>query len=61
MLANYDAIVILPMYGLFGAIWKPDSGRVACKTYISFVGNFHLTKTENKTKKSVTKLSHYCF
>ena len=35
--------VIFPIYGLFGAIRKPDSGRIVCKTY--------LIKTENRTKK----------
>ena len=34
MSANYDVIVIFPIYGQFGAIWKPDSERIACKTYI---------------------------
>ena len=34
MSANYDIIVIFPIYDQFGAIWKPDSGRTACKTYI---------------------------
>ena len=34
MSANYDVIVIFPIYGQFGAIWKPDSRRIACKTYI---------------------------
>ena len=34
MSANYDVIVIFPICGQFGAIWKPDSERIACKTYI---------------------------
>ena len=34
MSANYNVIVIFPIYGQFGAIWKPDSERIACKTYI---------------------------
>ena len=34
MLENYDAAIIFPIYGQFGAIWKPDSGCVICKTYI---------------------------
>ena len=33
MSANYDVIIIFPIYGQFGAIWKPDSGRIVCKTY----------------------------
>ena len=31
--ANCDAIVIFPIYDQFGAIRKPDSGCVVCKTY----------------------------
>ena len=34
MLENCDAIVIFLIYGRFGAIWKPDSGRIVCKTYV---------------------------
>ena len=33
MSANYDVIVIV-IYGKFEVILKPDSGRIACKTYI---------------------------
>ena len=40
MLANCDVIVILPIYGQFGAIRKPDSGRLVYKTYISIKNNF---------------------
>ena len=29
---NYDVIVIIPIYGQFGAICKPDSGRIVCNT-----------------------------
>ena len=61
MLANYDVIVIFPIYGQFGAIWKPDSGRIVCKTYIFINSNVLLTNTENRTKKALMKLSHYCF
>ena len=34
MLASCGAIVILPNFGKFRAMWKPDSGRLVCKTYI---------------------------
>ena len=34
MSENCDVIAIFPIYGQFGAIWKPDSGRIVCKTYI---------------------------
>ena len=32
MSANYDVIVIFPIYSQFGAIRKPDSRRRVCKT-----------------------------
>ena len=34
MSENCGVIVIFPIYGQFGAIQKPDFGRVFCKTYI---------------------------
>ena len=34
MSENCDAIAIFLIYGQFGAIWKPDFGRIVCKTYI---------------------------
>ena len=48
---NFDVIVISPIYGKFGAIRKPDSGRMISKTYI-FINSitFCLTRTENTTK-----------
>ena len=39
MSTNYDVIVIFPIYGQFGAIRKPDSGRIVCKTYIFITSN----------------------
>ena len=39
MSANYGVIVIFPIYGQFGAIQKPDSGRIVCKTYIFINSN----------------------
>ena len=61
MLDNNDVITIFPIYGQFGAIWKPDSGPIVCKTYIFINSTLYLTKTEDRTKKSLTQLSHYCF
>ena len=34
MFANCDVIVIFLIYGQFGAIRKPNSGGIACKTHI---------------------------
>ena len=39
MSENCDVIVILPIYGQFTAIWKPDSGHIVCETYISINSN----------------------
>ena len=39
MSKNCDVIAIFPIYGQFGAIWKPDSGRIVCKTYVSIISN----------------------
>ena len=35
-----DVIAIFPTFGQFGAIRKPDSGRIVCKTYIFISSNF---------------------
>ena len=35
---NYDIIVILSIFDQFRAIRKPDSARIACKTYV-FINN----------------------
>ena len=56
MSANFEVIVIFPIYGRIGAIRRTDSG--VCKTYIFIESNLYLTKTESKTKKSLTQLSH---
>ena len=42
MSENRDAIVIFPIYGQFGAIWKPDSRRIVCKTYIFINSNLFI-------------------
>ena len=39
MSENCDVIAIFLIYSQFGATWKPDSGRIACKTYISTNSN----------------------
>ena len=36
---NLEVIVIFPIYGQFGAIRKPDSGRIICKTYVFIINN----------------------
>ena len=54
MSANYEALVIFPIYGQLGAIRKPDSGRIVCKTYI-FINNNLLS---NKNWKQNLKISN---
>ena len=61
MSESCDVIAIIPICGLFGAIWKPDSGRIVCKTYIFIDSSLLSYKTENRTKKSLTQPSPYCF
>ena len=61
MSENCDAIAIFPIYGQFGAIWKPDSGRIVLKLIFSLTVTFYVIKTEKRTKKSLTQLSQYCF
>ena len=46
MSRNCDVIVIFPIYGQFGAIHKPDSGRIVCITYL-FI-NSNLSSYKNR-------------
>ena len=39
MSENIDIIDIFPIYGQFGAIQKPASGCIVCKTYIFINSN----------------------
>ena len=40
MSVNCEVIVIFSIYGQFGAIRKPGSGRIVCKTYIFINSSF---------------------
>ena len=61
MSSNCVIIVIFIIYGQpDGVNQNPDSERMDCKTYI-FIKSFYLTKTENRTKKSLAQLSYYCY
>ena len=61
MSTNFDVNVFFPIYGQFAATRKPDSGRMVYKTNVFIKNTFYLTKTENRTKESLTQLSYYCF
>ena len=39
MSTNCDVTINFPICGKFGAIPKPDSGRIVCKTYIFIKSN----------------------
>ena len=49
------------IYGQFGAIRKPDSERIVYKLIFPLTVTFYLTKTENRTKMSLTQFSNYWF
>ena len=49
MSANCDVILIFPIYGQFGAIQKPESGHIVCKTY-TFIKPFILQKLQTELK-----------
>ena len=64
MSENYDVIDIFLIYSQFGAIRKPESECIVCKSVnliFSLTVTFSITKTESRTKKFLTQLSHYCF
>ena len=51
MSENCDIIAIFSIYGQFGAIQKPDSGRTVSKTYIFINSNlFVLQKLKTELK-----------
>ena len=54
MSENCDVIVILQIFGQFEAVQRPDSGHRICKNLFSVIITFCFTKTENRTKKSLT-------
>ena len=62
MAANCDVIFIFAIYRQFGALRKSDSGPIVNKKLtFSLTVTFYLTKSENRTKKSLTQLSLCCF
>ena len=58
---NFDVTVIFSSHGQFGAIWNPYSGGWSVKLTFPLKVTFYLTKSENRTKKSLTQLSYYSF
>ena len=54
---NCDVIVIFQIYGQFGAIRKPDSRSIVCKTYIFINSNL----SSYKNRKQNQKISNTAF
>ena len=57
MSENCDVFTIFPIYGQFGAIWKPGPDAQSVKLRFSLMAFFYLTNTENRTKNSNTALT----
>ena len=49
MYENCDVISNFPILSQFGAIRKPDSGHIVCKTYTFFHSNLLLNLKQIKT------------
>ena len=47
----YLQFLFNPIYGQFGAIWKSNSGRIVCKTYIFINSNLLSYKIWKQNKK----------
>ena len=64
-LTSYREIMTSLSFFGFLAILEQSGSRIpdteSAKVMFSVIGTFCLTKTENRTKKSLTQLSHYCF
>ena len=61
MSENCDVIVIFFIFGQFGAAAGRIPDRESVKVMFSVIVALCLTKTENKTKKSLIQLSHCYF
>ena len=53
---NCDVIVIFSIYDQFGAIRKPDSERIVCKTYIFINSNKNWKQNQNTSYSALTLL-----
>ena len=64
MMSYQQIVTSLSFFG-FLANLEQSGGRIpdteSAKVMFSVIVTFCLTKTENRTKKSQTQLSHYCF
>ena len=65
MMTSCRKIVTSLSFFAFFAILEQSTNRIpdteSAKVMFSVIVTFCLTKIENRTKKSLTMLSHYCF
>ena len=65
MMTSFRKIVTSLSFFGFLANLEQSGGRIpdteSAKVMFSVIVTFYLTKTENRTKKSLTQLSYYCF
>ena len=59
-----EIVTLLSFFGFFAnseqsGDWIAETE--SAKVIFSVIGTFCLTKSENRTKKSLTQVSHYCF
>ena len=59
--SNCGIIVIFPIYGQLEQSGSRILYTKSVKVIFSLTINFHLSKTENRTKQYLTQLSYYCF
>ena len=64
MTSCWETVMSLSFFE-FLANFEQSGGRnpytESAKVMFSVIATLSLTKTENRTKKSLTQLSHYCF
>ena len=61
ILENYDVIVFLQFIANLQQSGNQILNAQPVKLTFSLIVTFYLLKTENRTKKSLSQLSHYCF
>ena len=61
MSGNCGIIVIFLIYVQFRAIRKLDPESISLELTFSLTVTFYHIKSENRTTKSLTQFSHFCF
>ena len=58
MSRNCNVIAFFPIYGRFGVIRKPDSGRIVCKAYTIINNNLLSYKNWKQNLKNLYRSFH---